>query len=69
MRRRTSPASTPTASQARDDDIEDSDDAADDGVEDGADGVDDGHQAGSDCLEDGFDLGVVRTVMKECEGV
>lgn len=34
-----------TASKARDDHVDDGNDAADDGVEDGADGINDGHQA------------------------
>ena len=51
---RTAPATA--AGQARDDDVEQGDDAGDDGLQDGADAVDDGHQAGADGLEDGLDL-------------
>lgn len=41
------PFTTPAgaAGKARDDHVDDGNDAVDDGVEDGADGVDDGHQA------------------------
>lgn len=44
-----SPAAT-AAGQARDDDVEEGDDAVDDGGEDGADAVDYGHQHGADGL-------------------
>jgi len=43
--------SAPTAGQAGDDDVEETNDGTDDGLEDGADAVDDGHQARTDGAE------------------
>ncbi|KAM9882151.1 hypothetical protein VDGL01_03675 [Verticillium dahliae] len=51
------PATAAAAGEARDDDVEEGDDAADDGVEDVADAGDDGCEAVSDGAEDGLDLG------------
>jgi len=45
----TSPS--PTAGQAGDDDVEETNDGTDDGLEDSSDAVDDGHQAGTDGAE------------------
>jgi hypothetical protein len=42
-----SPPARLATCQARDDDVENTDNAVDDGFEDGADAVDDGHQAGA----------------------
>ena len=50
---------TPTAAsagEARDDDVEEGDDAGDNGLEDGTDAVHNGHEAGADGLQDGLDL-------------
>ena len=49
-------ATTATAGEARDDDIEEADDAVDDGGQHSPDAVDDGHQTVSDSTEDGFEL-------------
>ena len=49
-------ASTATAGEAGDDDIEEGDDAVDDGGQHSPDAVDDGHQAVADSAEDGFEL-------------
>ena len=49
------PAS-PAAGQARDDDVEDIDEALDDGVQDLADAVDDGRQTAADGAENSFNL-------------
>jgi len=50
-----SPTPGVTASEAGDDDVEETDDCVDDGCEDSADPVDDGHEACADGLEDGLD--------------
>ena len=44
----TSTTSSAVASEAADDDVEDSDEAIDNGLEDATDAVDNGHDAGSD---------------------
>jgi hypothetical protein len=54
-----------TASQARDEHVDDGDDATDDGVADGADRVDDAHEACADGVEDALDLFVVSMVQVE----
>jgi len=43
-----SPTASPTAGQAGDDDVEETNDGADDGLENSTNAVDDGHQAGTD---------------------
>jgi hypothetical protein len=43
-----------SAGEARDDDIENGDDAGDDGFQDGTNTVDNGHQAAADGAKDGF---------------
>jgi len=56
---RTSPMSTASAAaagQARDDDVEERNDACDDGLQDRTDTVNDGHKASADGLQDGPDL-------------
>lgn len=55
----------PTAAatgEARNDDVEDGDDAVDDGGEDLTDAVNNSHEASADGLEDGFDLWAQRTL-------
>lgn len=49
-------ASTSTAGEARDDDVEDCDDSVDDGLEDGTDSVNDGHQGSANGAEHRGDL-------------
>ncbi|KAL8810363.1 MAG: hypothetical protein Q9223_002496 [Gallowayella weberi] len=51
-----SPSSAATTGEARDDDVEEGDNAVDDGFQNVADSVDDSHDAGADGLEDRFDL-------------
>lgn len=55
-RPRRSSSCTVTASQERDDNVNNRDDSIEDGREDGTDGVDDAHEAGADSLQDGLDL-------------
>jgi hypothetical protein len=49
-------AASPTAGQAGDDDVEETNDGTDDGLQNGANTVDDGHEAVADGTEDGFNL-------------
>jgi hypothetical protein len=49
-------AATAAAGEARDDDVEDANNAVDDSGQHGADAVDDGHQAVADGAEDGLEL-------------
>lgn len=51
-----SSATTATAGEARDDDVEEGGNGADNGLQDGGNAVNDGHQAGADGLAEGFDL-------------
>lgn len=51
-----SPTARLAAGQARDDDVEESNDAVDDGHDDGTDSVHDCHEDIADSAEDGFDL-------------
>lgn len=51
-----SSAATTAAGEARDDDVEEGDDAVNDGGQDSADAVDDGHEDIADRAEDGFEL-------------
>lgn len=50
-------ATAASAGEARNDDIEETDDGTDDGLEDGSDTVNDGHETCSDGLEDALNLG------------
>lgn len=64
-------ASTSAASEAGDDDVEDSDDSVDDGLEGGTDGVDDSHQGRADGAEHRGDLasGLVTVMDGICKGL
>jgi hypothetical protein len=64
-------AAPPTAGQAGDDDIEETNDGTDDGLQNGANTVDDGHEAVADGTEDGFnlsDLSLVTVFAESREG-
>jgi hypothetical protein len=51
-----SPATATTASEARDDDVEEGGNGADNGLQDGGNAVNDGHETGADGLAERFDL-------------
>ena len=54
-----SPASSTTAGEAGNDDVEESNNAVDDGSEDGSDAIHNSHEACADGLEDAANLGSV----------
>jgi len=49
-------SSSPTASEAGDDDVEETSDGTDDSLQDAGNAVDNCHEAGTDGAEDGFNL-------------
>jgi len=51
-----SPTASPTAGQARDDYVKETNDGTDDGLEDSTDTIDDGHQAVPDGAENALNL-------------
>jgi len=53
-------SSSPTASEAGDDDVEETGDGADDSLQNGGNAVDNCHEAGTNGAEDGFNLFEVR---------
>jgi hypothetical protein len=59
------PTTSATASQARDDDVEERGDGTDDCLEDAGDAVHDGHEAVADCAKERFDLIAVSFLKAE----
>jgi hypothetical protein len=51
-----SPTASTATGQARDDDVNETNDGTDDGLEDSTDTIDDGHQAGTDGAENALNL-------------
>jgi hypothetical protein len=59
-----SSATATTASEARDDDVEEGCNSADNGLQDGGNAVNDGHEAGADGLAERFDLFVLLDLLE-----